>query len=193
MFSIISKLFATDKVENSVHWARVVMNRETKNLIQQLDYHSFSALEISGHLWKAYPFKTYKSLYFPEFDICEMKLDAQFDLIIAEQVFEHLLKPHHAGRNIYSMLNPNGYFLITTPFLIKIHEEPNDCTRWSIAGLKYLLTESGFSEDKLYINSWGNRSCVISNFERWEKYRENKHSLVNEPNFPVVVWALAQK
>ena len=70
-------------------------------------------------------------------------LDDTFDLIIAEQVFEHLLWPYRAARNVHRMLRPGGSFLITTPFLVKIHPVPNDCSRWTETGMKHLLAEAG--------------------------------------------------
>ena len=40
------------------------------------------------------------------------------------------------------------------------------------------------------VDSWGNRQCVVGNFDRWPAYRR-WHSLRNEPDFPVQVWAFA--
>jgi hypothetical protein len=40
--------------------------------------------------------------------------------------------------------------------------------------------------------SWGNRKCVVANFHEWMPYNSKKHSLENEPEFPVVVWVLAK-
>ena len=62
-----------------------------------------------------------------------------FDLIIAEQVFEHLKWPYRAAKNVYRMLRPGGSFLITTPFLVRCHEMPDDCTRWTDTELKNFL------------------------------------------------------
>jgi len=114
-------------------------------------------------------------------------------LIIAEQVFEHLLWPYRAGKNIYKMLNSKGYFLITTPFLIRIHDYPTDCSRWTETGLKYLLAECGFNLESIQTGAWGNRACVVANFARWEVYNPSLHSLENEPDFFLSVWAIAQK
>jgi hypothetical protein len=91
------------------------------------------------------------------------------------------------------MLNSNGHFLISTPFLLKVHEFPIDCSRWTKDGLKYLLIEAGFSEDKIQVFSWGNRSCINANFNNWVKYNPMFHSLKNETNFPIVIWAIAKK
>lgn len=176
------------------HWSRVVMNRETRSIIRSLEPGKLKTLEISGSAWgKREHFKEYRQVSYPEFDLCGSPLDETFDLVIAEQVFEHLLWPHRAGRNVYRMLNPGGHFLLTLPFLIRIHASPTDCTRWTETGIKYLLAECGFSMDRIRTGSWGNRACVRANFPRWIYYRPLFHSLRNEPNFPVHVWAIAQK
>ena len=66
-------------------------------------------------------------------------------------------------------------------------------TRWSPTGMKYFLEEAGFDPASIFVDSWGNRDCVIANFDRWITYVEGQHSLQNEPDFPIAVWALAQK
>lgn len=175
-------------------WARVVMNRETLSLIQGCGPEKLKVLEISGTFWtNRCEFREYKSLYYPGYDVCKEPLSETFDLIIAEQVFEHLAWPYRAARNVYQMLNPGGFFLITTPFLLKVHDYPMDCSRWTPTGLRYLLAEGGFSLEMIESYSWGNRECVRANFNKWQIFRPWHHSLANEPEFPVVVWALAKK
>jgi len=186
---ILSKLTGTKEE----HWCRVVMNRETKRMISLLKPKRLKALEISGCDWKPMGFKSYEIAHFPEFDICTMTLKKRYDLIIAEQIFEHLLTPYKAASNVYNMLENDGYFLITTPFLIKYHGCPDDCTRWTETGLKHFLAEVGFSLEHIETGSWGNKSCVKGNFRKWTRYRPWLHSLKNEQEFPVSVWALAQK
>ena len=175
-------------------WSRVVMNRQTREMINRLNPGSLDVLEISGDDWAArMKFKSYRSVGYPEFNICESTLDDRFDLIIAEQVFEHVLWPYRSGRNVYAMLNPGGHFLITTPFLVRIHNFPTDCSRWTETGMRYFLAECGFSLDRIQTGSWGNRACVRANFSRWWEYRRLFHSLRNEPAFPISVWAVARK
>ncbi|MBN7817523.1 class I SAM-dependent methyltransferase [Algoriphagus pacificus] len=178
--------FASDQ------WLRVVMDQETEKLIRSLTIEQYNVLEISGSKWKDHPFKSYLNVDYPEFDICNDVKDEKFDLIIAEQVFEHLLYPYKALSNIYKMLNPGGYFLITTPFLIPIHEVPYDCTRWSPTGLKYFLNEVGFPLNQILVDGWGNKKCLISNLDYWKHYKKGM-SLINETKYPLVVWSLAKK
>ena len=176
------------------HWARIVMNQETWELVNNLCPCDLEVLEISGRTWEErMPFKNYTSIHFPDFDICESSLSGSFDLIIAEQVFEHLPWPYRAGKNIYKMLKSGGYVLITTPFLIRIHKNPTDCSRWTETGIKHLMAECGFSIERIQTGSWGNRACVQANFSKWARYRRWLNPLHNEPDFPVMVWALAQK
>lgn len=176
-------------------WIRIVMNRETAILIENINPTELDVLEISGKEWQKFPFRSYKSLSYPDLDICSQKLEEKFDLIIAEQVFEHLLWPYRAGNNVYDMVKPEGYFLITVPFLIRIHHCPVDCTRWTETGLKYFLAECGFPLENIQTGSWGNRQCLISHAKDGicEYYIKYWHSLKNEELYPASVWALAKK
>jgi len=176
-----------------ITWSRVVMRRECQRLIQSLQPSTLSVLEISGERWGGQKFKRYQSVQYPAYDLCAQALAESFHLIIAEQVFEHLLWPLRAGKNVHQMLAPGGHFLISTPFLYRIHNQPADCTRWSETGLKYFLAECGFALDNIQTNSWGNRACVKANFDGYVQYRRRLHSLRNEPGLPIHVWALARK
>jgi SAM-dependent methyltransferase len=176
-------------------WSRVVMDRETHNLVNALNPWSLDALEISGSDWKEYGFKNYRHVDFPEYDLCKAPLPERFDLVIAEQVFEHVLWPYRSGRHVCQMLRPGGHFLISVPFLVKVHNWPVDCSRWTELGLKHFLAECGFELETIQTGSWGNRKCILAHFNsaRPLTYREKKHSLENEPEFPHHVWALARK
>jgi len=175
---------------------RVVLEQETKKLVDALSASTMDALEISGERWKAHPFKSLRSADYPDYDIGEKPLALEsFDLVIAEQVFEHLLYPHRAAKNVYAMLRPGGYFLISTPFLQKIHNFPVDCSRWTPLGMKYFLSEAGFPIDAIQSGSWGNREAVRANLSapHFPYYNPIVHPLDNEEIFPVQVWALARK
>jgi len=175
-------------------WCRIVMNRECLKIVQSIKPETLETLEISGDLWqRRATFKSYRSVHFPEYVLCAAALPETYDLIIAEQVFEHLLWPHRAARHIHQMLRPGGRLLISTPFMIRVHPCPVDCCRWTETGMKHLLADCGWSLDKIVTGSWGNRACVKGNLKRWVRYRSLFHSLKNEPEFPFVVWALAEK
>tara|TARA_R110002096_G_scaffold285073_10_gene478914 strand:+ start:4985 stop:5626 length:642 start_codon:yes stop_codon:yes gene_type:complete len=179
-------------------WSRVVMDQEIFGMLASLPTANMRAMEISpnptGSRWAAANFESFKDVHYPEFDICCDQLDDKFDIIIADQVFEHLKYPYRAAKNIYEMLAPGGFFLNTTPFLIRHHANPDDYSRWTELGMTYFLEESGFSAEQTQTGSWGNRKCVVANLHktRWASFGWGK-PINNEPEFPVVVWALAQK
>ena len=179
---------------DTTDWVRVVMYRRAFAYIRELGPERLDALEISaGPQWRRQlAFRSYAQMNFPEFDICSDVLPRQFDLIIADQVFEHLPWPARAARNVYAMLRPGGCFIIATPFLVRVHNSPIDCSRWTTQGLSYFLQEAGFPAAGIATDAWGNRACMKANLTRWRK-RGFLGSLRNEPEFPVMVWAFARK
>jgi len=64
-------------------------------------------------------------------------------------------------------------------FLTDIHVSPGAASE---PNLENIVTES-----------WGNRACIKANWPRWQVYQSWRHSLKNEPEYPIVVWALARK
>jgi SAM-dependent methyltransferase len=178
---------------DSSSWSRVVMNQETRRLVEGLGPGTLDALEVSGEGWRDFGFKSYRSVSYPGYDVCAGALPERFDIIIAEQVFEHLLWPYRAGKHVYEMLRPGGYFHMSTPFLYPVHDVPVDCSRWTETGLRYFLAECGFPPEACTTGSWGNRACVRQYLKRGVRYRRWLHSLRNEPAVPIVVWAVARK
>jgi len=179
---------------DTTDWLRVVMYRRCFDFIQMLGPEHLDVLEISaGDQWKrAFRFRSYMGTHFPEFDICSQALDRQFDLIIADQVFEHLPWPYRAGRNVFKMLRAGGTFIVATPFLVRVHKVPTDCSRWTEEGLSYLLQECGFAKENIRTDSWGNRACLAANLRKWRRFGWYR-SLANEPDYAVMVWAFARK
>ncbi|MGZ8995018.1 MAG: class I SAM-dependent methyltransferase [Rhodospirillales bacterium] len=178
---------------DATHWVRVVAYREARAWLGELGIEMLDALEIApGHYWKKLTFKTYRTVSFPAFDVCRDVLPERFDVIIADQVFEHVRTPWTAARNVCAMLRPGGHFLCFVPFLLKVHGYPDDCTRWTDSGLRWLLEDAGFEGAKIKTGSWGNRQCAVANLRHgWRMYGFGR-SLKNDPDLPVMTWAFAQ-
>ena len=191
------KTFAMKFGFNLEYWHRYVSYKNIKEDISFLDLKNLDVLEISaGEYWKNnFRFKSYDTMNFPEYDICkEINIEKKYDLIIADNVWEHLRYPYRATKNVIKMLKKNGYFLIITPFMVRVHKVPIDCSRWTEDGLKYLLNECGFPLENIKTNSWGNKKCVIADlrkdgtYTRYGFFRDTK----NDKLFPMQVWAIAK-
>jgi hypothetical protein len=71
-------------------WQRVVMYRRCFEFIKQLNPSTLDVMEISAGPQRVREFSSFTDMKYPEYDICAQTLDRQFDLIIADQIFEHL-------------------------------------------------------------------------------------------------------
>lgn len=70
--------------------------------------------------------------------------DESFDSVVCTQVFEHLENPEKSAREIYRVLKPGGYLLLTVPQTNELHEEPYDFFRYTKYGLASLFGSAGF-------------------------------------------------
>ncbi|GHT67682.1 hypothetical protein FACS1894110_13610 [Spirochaetia bacterium] len=89
--------------------------------------------------------------------------DSSFDLVLASHLIEHLNNPADFVKEVYRVLAPGGYFLVTTPnisgFQARLFKG-----RWrsaifdhlylfSVKTLSALLTEKGFAIER--VRTWG--------------------------------------
>lgn len=178
---------------DKTHITRTVAYRAVDARLDALGCETLDALEIAaGWKWRQRRWGSYTEMNWPDHDICEDRLDRQFDVIIADNVWEHLLHPWRATQNVLAMLRPGGLFVNITPFMIRHHPIPTDCTRWTELGMRHFLADCGFDAEGIETGSWGNASAVKANLHRWARtgWRRN---LPNHPDFPVTVWAFARK
>jgi SAM-dependent methyltransferase len=178
---------------NKEHITRTVAYRQVDAWLDALGSEGLDCLEISaGWKWRQRQWNSFTEMNWPDHDICNDVLDRQFDIIIADNVWEHLLYPYRAARHVHAMLKPGGWFVNITPFMIRYHPIPTDCSRWTELGMIHFLEEVGFDPAKTSTGSWGNAAAVKGNFNRWMRTGWRR-SLPNDLRFPVTVWAMAQK
>lgn len=171
-------------------WCRLVMNEEISKTITALSPPDSAAVEISGSLHANRAWRSYERLSYPEFDLCSSKPERTYDIVLCEQVLEHVEDPWAAVRTLHRLCRPGGHVVVSTPFLIKVHKEPSDYWRFTADGLRLLLERSGL--DVVSVQSWGNRACVRANFKHWVR-RRPWNPMQNEETFPMVVWAVARR
>ena len=180
---------------------RIIMNRRSRAILRDIGTEDLDIAEISGQWGSKLPARSYVNYRFRQHDICSGPVTyadgtvLKYDLILANQVWEHLERPYKAAQNVLEMLRPGGYFWLSVPFHIPYHPVPTDCTRWSPHGLKNFLIECGFPEEDIRSAGWGNRGAAARNLDpEWPpEYREGEDSLDNDPDFPIMTWALARK
>jgi SAM-dependent methyltransferase len=175
-------------------YQRVALNRAIDHYLGALETGELRAAEISGANHAHLPWRKHVNLEYPEFDICEPSNDVgRYDVVICEQVLEHVPDPLRAARNLCRLCAPGGHVIVSTPFLVRVHELPEygmrDYWRFTPRGLRTLLEQAGLEVERT--GSWGNRRSVIANLRRWPAYRRWQ-ALENEPGVALQVWAFAR-
>jgi trans-aconitate methyltransferase len=171
-------------------WMRQVMNREAEVFFRSLPMSTLDAAEVSGWLRASLPWKTYTSLQYPEFDLCTSTPEEAYDVVICEQVLEHVPDLTAAVTNLMAMCRPGAWLYVSTPFLVKLHGHPDDYWRLTPSGMRVVLEKAGFRVES--VQTWGNRACVQRNLRRWA-HQLPWRSLRNDDDVPVVVWAIARR
>jgi len=170
-------------------YVRESMNRDLVEWFREIGPPALDAVEISGDSRAGYGWRSYTTLAYPAFDLMTSEPERQYDVVICEQVLEHVSDPDAAVRTLGRLARTGGRILVSTPFLIRIHGAPDDYWRFTPLGLRTLLERQGLVVET--VRSWGNRAAVTSNLRRWSFYRPWR-SLRNNPKLPVVVWAVAR-
>ena len=193
--SVRDSVLLPEATSASDQWQRVTLNAAVRRHLLSLDPARSDAAEISGDSRAGLGWNSFTSLNFPAFDLCadlDPALRERFDVVVCEQVIEHVIDPCAAARNLRGLSRPGGHVVVSTPFLIRVHELPaygmHDYWRFTPRGLRHLLEQAGLAVDA--VDAWGNRSCIAGNLDRWPSYRRWL-SLRNEPDLPVQVWAFA--
>lgn len=72
------------------------------------------------------------------------------DMVICNQVFEHVSQPFDAAKALFGLVKPGGYVLVTVPFLARYHGVPYDFFRYTIQGASAIFVAAGFEVVKTF-------------------------------------------
>lgn len=108
--------------------------------------------------------------------------DAEFDSVLCTEVLEHCRDPQRIAREMWRVLKPGGYALLTAPMVLHHHEEPWDFQRFTRYGMKELADHSGFQI--AWIRARGNMySAGLGIF-----YTMMSYTLSRRPIIDVALW-----
>ena len=186
------------------HLTRYYMYRSIRSSCSNLCSPSAKVLSISNSqeivsLLGLGDVNIYNACY-PEYDILSLPFeDESFDLVVSDQVLEHINgNPQIAINETNRVLRKGGVAIHTTCFMNPIHEHPVDLWRFTPACLAYLHRDWS---KIIECAGWGNplallfmmlglRMMPIPN-EKWHPM--HKIATFNSRSLPIVTWVAAIK
>jgi SAM-dependent methyltransferase len=78
--------------------------------------------------------------------------DNSLDLVISQEVLEHIEEPLHALSEVWRVLRPGGKFYCQVPFVIGFHPGPCDYWRFSRQALELLFENEEWSIEELELS-----------------------------------------
>lgn len=78
--------------------------------------------------------------------------DNQFDLIVTQEVLEHVEAPFTAMKEIYRVLKPGGLAYIQLPFVIGYHPCPHDYWRFTHEGMQALASSANLKVEEISLS-----------------------------------------
>lgn len=187
------------------HITRYAMYRDLSNVLASHDSNSKLAASISYSQQMAVVTgitqAQFVNIDYPEFNVMNLPFNAgTFDFAFADVVFEHIEgNPWNAYKEISRVLKPGGFIVLSTAFMFPFHPCPGDFWRFTESGLRIMAAENGHSV--IRSGCWGNLQAFILDRLGCSdvKIPENpqhplyKLATTTDPNWPVVVWLVAQK
>jgi SAM-dependent methyltransferase len=176
--------------DTHTQWCRIVMNRRVGEHLRSLGT-GLTAIEVSGSSHKHRAWKDYRSTSFQDLDLCHppASLD-QYDVVVCEQVLEHVVDPWRAVQTLHDLAKPGGHLVIGLPFLCAIHGI-DEYWRFTQTGATLLLESAGLVVDE--IDSWGDARTVKGHARRFPPYRPWRPLRAHDPARPIVIWVLAHR
>ena len=96
-----------------------------------------------------------------DISVAVLGTEAMFDVIVCNQVFEHVARPTLAIAAIVRMLRPRGFLYWSAPFNERFHMIPGDYFRYTVLGARQLIEDAGLKVAQ--IQTWGN-SMITSGY-----------------------------
>ncbi len=87
--------------------------------------------------------------------------DNVFEVLLCTEMLEHVTEPQTAIDEMYRVLEPGGLLVLTTRFLLPIHDAPHDYFRFTKYGLRHLLKRFEIVELQEETDSVGTLAVLV--------------------------------
>jgi SAM-dependent methyltransferase len=87
--------------------------------------------------------------------------DGSVDVVLCSQVLEHVEDPAQAVRELFRVLRPGGWLLLTTHGAYYYHPRPADYWRWTHTGLEKVLRDNGEWASVTVTPASGTIACIV--------------------------------
>jgi SAM-dependent methyltransferase len=77
---------------------------------------------------------------------------ASFDTVVCTSVLEHVQDTEQVTKELHRVLRPGGNCIVTIPFMLHYHQDPEDYRRLTEPGLAELLHAVGFTKVQTFAN-----------------------------------------
>ena len=132
--------------------------------------------------------------HFPDADWHNLPFaDSSFDVVLSDQVLEHIADPFRCAAEARRVLRPGGLQIHTTCFINPIHDAPGDNFRFTPDGLRLVFAR----EQEILAGGWGNAFVPLMwlaprvAFRPVPVARRNPLSWLaawNQARWPIVTW-----
>lgn len=101
---------------------------------------------------------------YPEYNAEDLSVvqSESIDILVADQVLEHVERPWLASEAFHRVLKPGGIAIVATPGLYPIHPSPLDCWRIMPDGYRVLFPESKWKT--ILFDTWGSAERIAYEF-----------------------------
>lgn len=86
-------------------------------------------------------------------------IDKSFDVVLSNQMLEHVADPERALREFYRVLKPGGKLILTAPQAWQLHQEPHHYFNFTKYGLALLFQRVGFQVKQIEARGGISSSC----------------------------------
>lgn len=92
---------------------------------------------------------------------------------VLTEVLEHAIDPLAMLRNTLRVLRPGCWALVTAPFVVHVHNHPNDYWRFTPEGMRVLMERAGFVD----VVTMPSPSSVTCQYAQWDIEKPETHEI----------------